>query len=190
MLRTIAVSLIACGVVVAGGVSAHAKSFNSSRLHGRMTPGSGLVTISADLPSACTANSAPTPVEYAYGDASGGPGPSLVEGYIRFYNQLDVTEAYEWPQVIPAALEPLLHNVNFNWPTARDIAAIGYDLGTTYYQNLRSAACEAQIAGMALPRQGDRAATPEPATWVMLILGVAMVGVAARRRSPGAAVTG
>jgi hypothetical protein len=34
----------------------------------------------------------------------------------------------------------------------------------------------------------DRSATPEPATWAMLILGAAMVGLAARRRSQGAAV--
>jgi hypothetical protein len=184
MLRTVAASVMAFTVVVAAGASAHAKHFNApSGVSGRTTPSSGVIMISSDRPQglACTsAYSLPT-IEYAYGGEKAGTVSGLIDGYIRFYNRIGGTEAYEWRQLIPVTLRPLLQNVNFNLPTPRDIASFSYDLETAYNQGLGSAGCEAQDIQMA-PLLRARSAAPEPTTWAMLILGVAMVGIAARRR--------
>jgi opacity protein-like surface antigen len=190
MLRTIAASVIAFTVIAAAGASAHAQHFSApSGLSGRATPSSGVIMISSERPqgTGCTGTYSPSPIEYAYGgEKSGSSG--LIDGYIQFYSRLGLSETYEWRQIVPAKLRPFLQNVNFNWPKARDIASIGNDIETAYYQSLGSAECEAQNVQMAPLLQADASATPEPTTWAMLIFGVAMVGIAARRRSQSAAV--
>jgi hypothetical protein len=193
MLRTVATSVIALTVVVASGASAHAQHFNAlSGLSGRTTPSSGVIMISSERPqgAGCAGSYSIPPIEYSYGGGQGGTS-GLIDGYIRFYSRLGLSEAYEWRQIVPVPLRPFLQNVNFNWPTARDIASIGSDLETAYYQSLGSAGCEAQNVQMAPLLMADRsAATPEPAIWAMLILGLAMVGIAARRQRQDAAAVG
>lgn len=186
MLRSVAVSVVAYAVVVAAGASAHTPHFNApSGLRGPVTPSSGATLISAQPPSgpACTATSIPTQLEYSDVGAIGIPGSGLIDEYIRSYSRIGVADAEAWSQFIPVTLRPFLHTVNFNWPTAHDIDSAGYDLEIAYFQGLRSAGCEAQNVAVTPLLRAGRSAAPEPATWAMLILGVAMVGLAARRRS-------
>jgi hypothetical protein len=85
----------------------------------------------------------------------------------------------------------LASNVLYPGPSVR-LEGIAFDVGSTAYDILSIGGADYLVSS--LPGSGwtpislSIAAVPEPATWAMLILGVAMIGFAARRRNEATAL--
>lgn len=166
--RWFAASVMACAMAAAADASAHAQHFDSlNSLRGHATSSSGVVVFSAERPGAfsCTATS------NVLGIGSGVPDDPTGFG-----------DASGRPPAAPATLSPFLRSLDLDRPSAHDLVLAGRDLQNGYVQGSISAGCEARILALASPQQPDGSPAPEPATWALMMLGAAMIGLAARRR--------
>lgn len=71
-------------------------------------------------------------------------------------------------------------------PGLNDVV-VRYDAARAYHQGSRSAGCEAEDLAMAPLLQATPSAAPEPTTWAVMILGLAIIGLLVRRRCQPAA---
>lgn len=184
VLCSIALSVIACGAVAAAAASARAQPISiSAGLRGSLTPSLGVAMIYMERSrdSACAQAYAAVPVEFVERGGRELSAPARSAGFTAFDPGAVSDAAHAWSQLIPAAVGRMLQDANLSLPTAADLDAIGDDLQSAY-QTLASASCQGAGLQMTPVVLKSIATAPEPATWAMLIAGVAMVGLAARRR--------
>lgn len=170
--RGFAASLTTCMLADAADASAHGRHFDGlNSLRGHATSSPGVIVFSAERPGAlsCTATSNVLGIGLAAPDEPTGLGDDSGR-----------------PPAVPATLAPFLRSVDLDRPSAHDLALAGRDLQDAYVRGSISAGCEARILALASPLQPAGSAAPEPATWALMMLGVAMIGLAARRRRSAA----